>query len=269
VSRDWLTVCRGCADAVAQALDALPTRAGRERVVGTGAGGDETTYVDDAAERAVLTRLEKLHEEGLGFTLISEELGERRFGSGELRVVVDPIDGSVNAKRLLPFFSISIAIAEGARMDDVRFGYLRDYGSGSEWWAGRGEGAWLDGRRLGDERPKPELEILMLEGTYTSNLATVTPALVGLAYRLRVMGSLALALCQLAAGRADAVCSLRPIRALDIAAAQLLLRECGLAIDLPDAPPFGESPLDTVARSRVVAGASDEVCARLAAALGT
>jgi myo-inositol-1(or 4)-monophosphatase len=268
VSRDWLEFCRSCADDVGRVLVELPARAGREVVVGAGAGGDETTRVDEAAEQALVARMESLHAEGVAFTLVSEELGERSFGDGELRIVVDPIDGSVNAKRLLPFFSISIAIARGARMDDVDFGYLRDYGSGEEWWAARGQGAWRDGVRLGEERPKEELEILMLEGTYTSNIATTTPALVGLAYRLRVMGSLALALCQLAAGRADAVCSLRPIRALDIAAAQLLLAECGLAIDLPDAPPFGASPLDTVSRSRVVAGADHAVCARLAAALG-
>ncbi len=76
------------------------------------------------------------------------------------------------------------------------------------------------------------------------------------------MGSLALSLCHLAAGRVDAVCSLKPCRSVDVAAAQLLVRERGLALELPDAPPFGEAPLDLVGRSRVVAGASAEVCAR-------
>ena len=269
-SPDWLAFCRGCAAGVERVLADLPKRSDREGVIGTGVGGDETTLVDDAAERAVVARLEALHAEGLNFTLVSEELGERVFGDGDggLRIVVDPIDGSVNAKRVLPFFSLSIAIASGARMDEVDFGYVRDFGSGEEWWAERGGGAWLDGRRLGDERPKDELEVLMLEGTYTTNIAKYAPALVGIAYRLRVMGSLALALCQVAAGRVDGVASLRPIRSLDIAAAQLLLRETGLAIDLPDAPPFGDSLLDAVSRSRVVAGGTAEVCARLADALG-
>src|ERR671923_206076 len=58
------------------------------------------------------------------------------------------------------------------------------------------------------------------------------PHVVGLAYRLRIMGSLALALCNLAAGRLDGVCSLKPARAVDLAAAQLLVRERGLAIEL-------------------------------------
>jgi myo-inositol-1(or 4)-monophosphatase len=267
VSTDWLELCRGCAEDVGRVLTELPGRADREGVLGTGEGGDETTVVDDAAERAVLARLEALHADGVDFTLVSEELGERAFGGGDLRIVVDPIDGSVNAKRVLPFFSISIAVARGDRMDDVEFGFVHDFGSGEEWSATRGGGAWLNGERIGSQRPREELEILMLEGTFTHNIAELTPAFVGVAERLRVMGSLALALCQLADGRADGACSLRPIRALDIAASQLLLHEVGLEIELPDSPPFGESPLDTVARSRVVAGTA-ETCRRLASALG-
>ena len=58
------------------------------------------------------------------------------------------------------------------------------------------------------------------------------------------MGSLALSLCHLAAGRVDAVVSLKPARSVDIAAAQLLVRERGLAIDLPEDEPFGAARLD-------------------------
>ena len=79
--------------------------------------------------------------------------------------------------------------------------------------------------------------------------------MVGVAERLRVMGSLALSLCHLAAGRVDAVCSLKAARSIDIAAAQLLVRERGLAIELFEDPPFGDAPLDLVMRSSVVAAA--------------
>ena len=68
--------------------------------------------------------------------------------------------------------------------------------------------------------------------------------MVGTAHRLRIMGSLAISLCHLAAGRVDAVCSLKPARSVDIAAGQLLVRECGLAIDLFEDPPFEPAPLD-------------------------
>ena len=91
--------------------------------------------------------------------------------------------------------------------------------------------------------------------------------MVGVAYRLRIMGSLAIALCNLAAGRIDAVCSLKPARAVDIAAAQLLVRERGLAIDLPEDTPFGAARLDVEARSRLVAAATPAQCDELWARL--
>jgi myo-inositol-1(or 4)-monophosphatase len=182
-------------------------------------------------------------------------------------VVVDPIDGSLNAKRGLPHFCLSIAVADGDTMADVELAYLYDFGSGEEWTARRGGGAELNGRPLGPDLPKDEIETLAFEATLTSLVAEHAAGVVGLAHRLRIMGSLALALCNLAAGRLDGVCSLKPARAVDIAAAQLLVRERGLAIELVEAPPFLAAPLDVEARSRVVAAGTPELCRKLAAAL--
>jgi myo-inositol-1(or 4)-monophosphatase len=259
---DWLAVCREAVEDVRGVLVELPTRAEREPVVGDGEGGDETTAVDAAAESAILARLKPIE----ATTIVSEEVGI--LGDGPTRIVVDPIDGSLNAKRGIPFFSVSIAVAEGETMDDVVFGYVYDFGSGEEWVAERGGGARLNGAPLDGTRPKEQIEILSFEATLTSSVADKAAAMVGLAHRLRVMGSLALSLCHLAAGRVDAVCSLKPARAVDIAAAQLLVREQGLAMALPEAPPFGAAPLDIEGRSRVVAAATPEVCERLVAALG-
>jgi myo-inositol-1(or 4)-monophosphatase len=261
----WLSTCRAAVEDVRAVLVELPGRAEREPVVGAGEGGDQTTAIDAAAEAAIVRRLE---ETGEDFLLVSEELGERRFGAGgRRRVVVDPIDGSLNAKRGIPYFCLSIAVAEGDTMADVEFAYLYDFGSGEEWTARRGGGAFLGGRPLGPELPKDEIEMLAFEATLTSLVAEHAARVVGLAYRLRIMGSLALALCNLADGRLDAVCSLKPARAVDIAAAQLLVRERGLAIDLVETPPFDAAPLDVGARSRVVAAGTPELCRRLAAAL--
>jgi myo-inositol-1(or 4)-monophosphatase len=259
---DWLATARAAVEDVRRVLAELPTRAEREPVVGDGVGGDETTAVDAAAERVILERLRAID----GATIVSEEVGEIS-GDGRLRIVVDPIDGSLNAKRGIPFFSLSVAVADGDTMDDVLFGYVYDFGSGEEWTAERGGGARLGDQELGELRPKEEIEILSFEATLTSSVAEKAPAMVGVAYRLRIMGSLALSLCHLAAGRVDAVCSLKAARAVDIAAAQLLVRERGIAIELPEAPPFGAAPLDTEGRSRVVAAATPEVCAGLFAAL--
>jgi myo-inositol-1(or 4)-monophosphatase len=78
------------------------------------------------------------------------------------------------------------------------------------------------------------------------------------------MGSLALSLCQLAAGRVDAVCSLRPARAVDIAAAQLVVRECGIPIGFADGRPWDAAPLRTAPLALVVAAPTEELRNRLA-----
>ena len=262
---DWLELCRGCVTDVDEALSRLPTRVEREPVLRAGEGGDDTTAIDAAAEDAVVARLDAL---GADLTLVSEELGERVFGAGgTLRVVLDPIDGSVNCKRGIPFFSLSFAVAEGTTMDDVVFGYVFDFGTREEWVATRGGGVLLDGEPLVAPAPKEPVEILSFEGTTTAFIAEWAPAVAGVATRLRVMGSLALSLCHLAAGRIDAVCSLKPARSIDIAAAQLLVRERGYAIELFEDPPFGAAALDLGQRSRVVAAATPALCAELAAAL--
>ena len=265
---DWLETCRRAAAAVSRALEELPTRLEREPRVGDGVGGDETTAVDAAAEAAVVRVLESVPT---GFSLVSEELGRRVFGDGGdgVTVVCDPIDGSLNAKRGVPFFSLSLAVAFGSSMDDVELGFVHDFGTGEEWVARRGGGAFLDGRPLDGPGPKERVEILSLEATRTDLVAEHVRAMVGFAIRTRVMGSLALSLCHLAAGRMDAVVSLKPARSVDIAAAQLLVRERGLAIDLPDAPPFAAAPLDLSARSRVVAAATPKLCADLFGRLDT
>ena len=122
---DWLTICRRAVEDVQAVLQELPPGEERERVLRRGEGGDDTTAIDAEAERVVVARLEA---EGVDFTLVSEELGIRPGGS--THVVVDPIDGSINAKRGIPFFSLSIAIAEGPTIGGVHFGYVYDLGSG-------------------------------------------------------------------------------------------------------------------------------------------
>lgn len=265
----WIAACRAAADAAQVGIDELASRSERERAVGRGEGGDETVAVDDVAEAAVMAELSRLHAGGLDFTVISEELGRHEFGDGvsDVHVVVDPVDGSANAKRGIPFYALSIAIAAGPQMGDVELGYVIDFGSGEEWTAIRGQGAALNGLPLGDEKPKEEVELLSLEATRSSLVAEHLPALVEVAERLRIMGSCALSLCHFAAGRVDAVCTLRPIRSVDIAAAQLLVSEQKLPLTLTDGTPLAVAPLDLSYHSRVVAAAREDTCEHLARTL--
>ena len=261
---DWLATCRAAVEDVRGVLTELPSRSDREPVVGSGKGGDDTTAIDAAVEQAVVARFDA---SGDGFTLVSEELGVRT--GGDTWVVLDPIDGSINAKRGLPFFSLSVAVAEGPTMGDVTFGYVYDFGSAEEWTAERGGGARLNGEPLEGQPPKDRIELLALEATRTDLVAQHAPALVDFVHRLRIFGSLAISLCHLADGRVDGVCSLKAARSVDIAAAQLLVRERGYAIDLPEAPPFEAAPLDLQGRSRVVAAGTTGLCGTIAAALST
>jgi myo-inositol-1(or 4)-monophosphatase len=260
-----VAVCRAAVEDVKRVLRQLPDRRDREGVVGRGEGGDETTAIDAAVEQAVVARLDASGED---FTLVSEELGIRPArGRTGTHVVLDPIDGSINAKRGIPFFSLSIAVADGPTMGDVRFGYVYDFGSGEEWCAYRDGSAALNDEIL-RPRPAEAIELLSMEATETRLVARHASAVAPVARRVRVMGSLALSLCHLAAGRIDAVCSLKRARSVDIAAAQLLVREVGFVIDLPDLPPLEDAPLDLEQRSRIAAAGTEEQYGRLVAALG-
>src|SRR5437660_9135779 len=146
---DWLAVCRRAAAGLERMLADAPTTKERALETGTrGSGGDRTLEIDKDAEQLVFDQLNALREDGYRFMALSEERGEIDFGDPGVRVIIDPIDGSLNAKRGLPHHALSIAVADGRTMQDVAFAFVHDFGPGEEWWARRGEGAWLNGEQL-------------------------------------------------------------------------------------------------------------------------
>ena len=177
-------------------------------------------------------------------------------------VVLDPIDGSLNAKRGLPFFCISIAFADGPNLADVKFGFVKDFGSGEEWVAEAGAGATVNGRPLGGVRPKQRLGIVDLEATTAALVADAARRLDGRVGRIRLLGALALALCQLADGRVDGVATLKPSRSVDLAAAALIVREAGATLVTVDSDALA---LNLESRSRTVAARDPEWAERLRA----
>jgi myo-inositol-1(or 4)-monophosphatase len=264
LSADWLGAARRAARVARETLAHYPGATERARETGRGEGGDMTLAIDRAVEDAVLGELASV---GVGIDAVSEERGRVPLaGGGPALLVVDPIDGSLNAKRRLRPYSLSIAVAGGETMRDVTFGYVADLSSDDEWWAERGEGAFHGADRL-VLPADPELEILGVESARPELVAAAGDALTATgARRLRMMGSIALSLCHVAAGRFDGLVSLRPCRSVDAAAGQLLVREAGGEVVFPDAADgvLGAS-LTLTMRSRVVAAPSRGVMAQLGA----
>src|SRR5687768_13954917 len=131
LAADWVGLCRRSVETLRAMLDRHPTTGHRAPEAGRGAGGDQSLVIDRHAEDVVFEELETLHQHGHSFTAISEERGEVVFGDGtsDVRVVIDPIDGSLNAKRMIPACALSLAVAAGDRMEDVELGYVYDFGS--------------------------------------------------------------------------------------------------------------------------------------------
>ncbi len=259
---DWLSACRRASAGLREMLAARPSTRERAVELGTrGQGGDRTLVIDHKAESIVLAELERLRDEGYRFCALSEELGAIDYGSDEVIVVVDPIDGSLNAKRGLPHHALSVAVASGMTMADVELAYVYDFGPAEEWWAVRGRGAWLNGELLDPavaERRTSDgkLEVLGIESANPRWVALSIDALVAEAYRLRALGTIAASLCQVAAGRFDGLVSLRGCRSVDAAAGQLIVREAGGFVSFVG---FGEplaAPLDLIPHAPVAAARS-------------
>ncbi len=259
---DWLGASRRAAEALQDILAERPSTAERVTETGTrGEGGDDTLIIDSDAEAAVFAELDALHRDGARFTAVSEERGRIDYGSPDVTVVIDPIDGSTNAKRGLPHHSISIAVADGPTMADVAFAFVYDYGPEEEWTARRGHGAYLDGVRLPCDVPERRsadgrLELVGIESSDPRSLRAAADDLVATAHRLRALGTMAVTLCQVAGARLDGMASLSRCRAVDVAAGQLIVREAGGEVAfIAYEDPLG-APLDNEPRSPLVAARS-------------
>ena len=270
LSFDWLGACQRAVDGLRAVLADNPTS--NERVIETGEtgeGGDRTLVIDAAAEDAVFSELDRLHAAGARFTAISEERGYVDYGSTEALVVIDPIDGSMNAKRGLTHHALSVAVADGPTMADVAFGYVYDLGPGEEWRATRGGGAFLNDALL--DHPMPErrrkdgkLELVAIESADPQWIAKRMGELVEHVHRVRAMGTIAVSLCQVALTRVDGMATLWKTRSVDAAAAQLIVRESGGCVAFPGCSSPLASPLDLEPTGPVVAARTQEDLDRLA-----
>ena len=268
LNADWAGLCRRAVEGLRDVFGDHPDTADRQPGSKRGAGGDRTLTIDTAAEDVVFAQLDALHAEGHEFTAISEERGTVTYGDGSspVRVVIDPIDGSLNAKRLIPTYSLSIAVASGSTMEDVEFAYVYEFGTGDEFVARCDGGATLNDEVLDTELAGDSLEVVGFESARPEWIAPVAAALEGTVYRVRVVGSIAVSLCYVAAARFDGMVTTDVCRSVDAAAGQLIAREAGAFVDFLKHGGI-EAPLDLDARYRLVAARSPEHLETLVRAL--
>jgi myo-inositol-1(or 4)-monophosphatase len=249
----WTAACRRAVEVQKRIFAEHRTIAERTQFEDVGAGGDRTLAIDRLCEDAVFDELEALHQEGHGFTAVSEERGSVVFGDGDsdLRVIIDPIDGSLNARRTIPLHSLSVAVAAGDSMEDVTFAYVYEFGASEEFVASIDGDALLNDRPM--EVPAGEgLEVVALEATKPERVLKAAELLQGRAYRIRVPGSIAVALCYVGAGRYDGMLTTRNARSVDAAAGQLVARCAGAALEFAGGE-LADATLDLEARYDVAA----------------
>jgi myo-inositol-1(or 4)-monophosphatase len=252
----WLRCCRAMVTAGRQAtIPLVGTEAGRS-ILGRGGGGDETMEIDRAAEAAMLEELARRAPHP--HSVVSEELGVREAG-GRWTVVIDPVDGSLNAKRGLDPFSGVVAVADGPTLADVRLGYVESYRHGEAYLGVRGAGC------AATRSPVPHdlasrVELILLEAGRPDRHPFDFSAMASLGgsgrfagIRVRQLGSLALAVAQVSTGVADLVVTPVPTRAVDVAAPLLMVRESGGDAASLDGRPLWEQPLDLARHSPMIA----------------
>ncbi|MFW9988765.1 MAG: inositol monophosphatase family protein [Candidatus Odinarchaeota archaeon] len=199
-----------------------------------GAGGDVSMYIDLFAENTIIKFLE---EKNADLLLISEEIGEKYIGDEEKArrkkkvLIVDPIDGSNNAIRDIPFCSVSIAYAIGDNVNDIKRAVILDLTTKDIYWAEKGKGAYLNDSRINVsdfEIPQEcffEINLPMKNLIKNLNMLNL---IIKKFYKIRIMGSSALSLCQIAKGSMDAFINMRKSnRLVDVAAGILILKEAG------------------------------------------
>jgi len=230
---DWLEAFSRMGDGVRRAVLPLSgTEAGRAQL-SVGAGGDTTMELDRAAEAVVFTELASLAEQGERFSVLSEEAGHRTFGADYPLVLVDPVDGSLNAKQGVPLFGLMLAVLDGPTVADTYAGMVLNLNTNEEWRAVRKQGAWRGGKPLQQLKRSSGQRIELLGLESTPRALNVAQPLVDRANKIRILGSMAISIALTSAGGFDVFCAPIQVRVFDMAASLLLLREAGgVASDL-------------------------------------
>lgn len=259
---NWIQILVECKESIRrQVAPILKTLSYPQPDLGIGAGGDPIKEADMAAENAIVDVLRK-HK--ISFTLVSEESGVKEYGRAptDCFVTADPIDGTTNLMRGVPFYASSIAISTEAKLSRIRAGLVTDLFHGATYTAQKGKGAYRDGAKI-----MPSSNVLLEEAVIGIDLNSykvdkIVPLLNELIKRtnhIRHFGANALELCYVADGTTDAFIDIRgKLRTTDVAAASLILREAGGIITMPDGKAL-DAKLDPRQKVEFIAAANHEI----------
>jgi len=229
---EWERLLLDATAGVRVTVAALALKGERGKSVGVGASGDMTLEADRAAEDELMKALLGAR----GTRVLSEEAGLRGDNDGRTLAVVDPLDGSSNFARGIPFYCTSVAVSDGPSLGDIVVGVVRDLVNGDVYHAVKGRGTKRNGTRVKTGRVErvPEAVLGVDMSRAGPGLVRRMAPLVGRAKRQVHFGANALELCYVADGTTDAFVDLRDsIRITDMAAAYLIASEAGAVITDP------------------------------------
>ncbi len=251
---------------VQRAVARVATESERSKTIGRGAAGDQTLVADKVAEDVISTAVLGVK----GTRVLSEEGGEMGDRSCRVVAVVDPLDGSSNFSRGIPFYCTSVAIADGDRLRDVRVAMVRDLVGGDVYFAERGHGATKNGEPIRTSRSR-KLQDAVLGADVGSTPPAAAPAIARLtagSKRVVHFGANALELCFLAEGRIDAFVDVRGrMRVTDLAGACLIAEEAGAEVYVGSSP-SGAPDFSLHSRFNVAAAANPRLMAEVERTLG-
>ena len=238
----WLQILIQCKENIQKQIAPLLKKINQPQPnLGLGAGGDPVKQIDLAAENAIIEILRK-HE--TSFTLISEESGVKEYGMTphEHFVTVDPIDGTTNLTRGIPFYATSIAVSTEPTLNTIHTALVADLFHDITYTAQKGEGAYRNNQRITPStNTSLEEAVIGLDlNTYkVQKIATHLTSLIQETKHIRHLGANALELCYVADGTIDAFIDIRgKLRATDMAAAWLIIKEASAKIMTPQGKPL-------------------------------
>ncbi len=189
-------------------------------------------------------------------SILAEETGNIA-GSDEHLWIIDPLDGTVNYAHGVPFFSVAIAYAYRG---ELTLGAVYDPSRNELFLAEKGRGAWLNGRPIRVKQVSELARSLLVTGfpydmwtTQQHNLDNFSK-LARMSQGVRRLGSAALDLCYIGAGRFDGYWELS-LKAWDLSAGGLVAMEAGAKVtDVRGQVNFLKPPLSVVAANPILHG---------------